>query len=308
MNPNERPSFMDRGTLIALAVVFLFWLGWTKFIESKYGAPTPVKASSPAAASAGAGAAPVATFSVAPGASATVSASNVVSVNATASGEPPKPEQVAHFEDDVWAFDLSSKGMSIRNVNLKKFKSREGDAVVLSESKNGEVSSFGTQLVDRSQDLEFTIEKSTEVGSSTGTGQSHWVGHATTSDGLQIEKSMLIDSSKYTIETSIHIAGVKPGFKGVSVRFGELFHDAVSGGLLNSSRYENQSFFVWHDENSTRLVLRKDKPTDIHESNVAVAGLSGHYFALGFVDRSALAPRFESVLPAQASVADARLI
>src|SRR5689334_3283267 len=37
MNQNDgKPSFLDRGTILAFALILLFWFGWSRFMETKY--------------------------------------------------------------------------------------------------------------------------------------------------------------------------------------------------------------------------------------------------------------------------------
>ncbi len=283
MNDNK-PNFLDRGTLLAFALILLFWFGWSKFMESK--APTPVvqDQSTPPVANVGSAASPV------PSSSVQVPTAPAPSI---APG-PATEEKFFDFDSENLAFRLSSRGMGLSNINVKKFKTRANEPVILGAVKSNYP--FSTSLLDSPQAIDFAIEK---------TDPNTFIGRANV-NGLQIEKTLRVNAANYAVESEIAVVGQMEAFRGFVTEVSEPLVTVESGGFLSSTP-EHQDWFLLHEGTKTRKVINAKEATQIGEKNVSIAALSAHYFTLALADRSDVMPSFESSTPAGSSIAIGRL-
>jgi len=273
MTPNnEKPNFLDRGTLTAFALILLFWFGWSKFMESRYPAQQPAQQQQAAPAE-----------QAAPTTAATASATAAIAPVKTgaAAVAAPAEEKFVDFDDDNVSFRLSSKGMGLSEINIKKYKARDDKPIILGKVQ-GEYP-FATALVKTGDPVNFQIEK---------TAPDTFVGRASV-DGLHIEKTLKIVSDKYAIETAIKVTGALEGFKGVATQLTDVAVPEDQGGFLSRGN-EHQEWFVRHDDTKTRSVISVSKGTSLAASNVSIAALSSHYFTLALADHSEVAPSFLS--------------
>ncbi|MEK7356325.1 MAG: membrane protein insertase YidC, partial [Bdellovibrionota bacterium] len=290
MTDPNKPSFMDRSTILAFLIVLVFWFGWSKFMESRYPAqdkPASAQGTDQPAATNVVGATagpntttPTQTTAAAPGAP-------VVAISQTTSNE-----EFIQFSDDTWEFQVSTFGMGLSGIHLKKYKTRDEGPIRFAEAK-GE-SAFATRLPPYQAPLVFTVER---------TALDTFVGRAS-ADGTQIEKTLKINSATYSVETTVKITGA---VKGVATRMADVVPPHVPSSFF-APHYDFLSWFVRHDDTSTRTPIDAEQGAEVAVSNASVVGLSAHYFALAVVDRSPLLPRFESKIPGKAPVAAGQLV
>lgn len=290
MNPNEdKPNFLDRGTVIAFALMFLVWFGWSKFMETKYPqAPAQTAASTPPPEN------PPTQSKSATAPAATVAANTAAAPSPIAA---PSDEKIEKFDDENLSFEISSEGMGIRNVDVRKFKTRANEPIILGSVKSDYP--FATNLAETGKPIPFTIERQ---------GNDTFVGRATL-NGLQIEKTMKVQSATYSIDTVVKVSGQTEGFKGLSTSVSEPLLVTEPGGFLSSSSAaEHQEFFLRHDNTKTRKIIQAKEGLQLTQQNVSIAALSSHYFTLAISDRSDLLPRFESNVAPASTVAAGRLV
>jgi YidC/Oxa1 family membrane protein insertase len=292
MNPNDqKPNFLDRGTIIAFVLMFLVWFGWSKYMgQQNPPAETPAQTTP-------AGAPPTANAvnPAQPKTGAPDAASNgTPSVPGAASAAE---EKLVAFDDDNWAFQLSSHGMGLRDINIKKFRTRTNEPILLGAVKGDYP--FATSLIGITQPLDFQVER---------TAPDTFVGHATVG-ALQIEKTLKLQPATYSIDTTIKVTGSMDGFQGVITTLSEpLFTPEQQTGLFgSSSSSEHQDWFIRHDNTKDRKVVQAKDTVHIADTNVTIAALSAHYFSLAVVDRSDLLPRFESDVVPKAPIVSGQL-
>jgi YidC/Oxa1 family membrane protein insertase len=291
MNPNEnKPSFMDKSTLLAFALIILLWFAWSHYLDSQQPvapvastATTAQPGSAPAGADSKNTASPNAPVATSPGA---------VAAN---EGQPATaPETVSDFDDSRWSFQLSSHGMGLKNITIKGYKTRAGGPVVL-----GALAAdypFTTSLVETGAPVDFNVEK---------VGSDSFVGHATVA-GLTIEKTVKVNSETYSVLTDVKITGAANGFRGIATTLSDVIQDVPPKGFMSPS-YDRQDFFVRHDATKTRTIVSREKGAMVTEANVTTAALNDHYFALAIVDHSDLLPRFSANVPIGSPAAVAKL-
>lgn len=296
MNQNDKPSFLDRGTILAFVVILVFWFGWTKYMEANY---PQAKTANPEAAA--------------------VPAINNPSGQATAKSDPAAPtaardaslagntspltETTLQYSSGSWQFDVSSRGMGLKNILLKDYKSRDAQTIQIAGAEGDPT--FATFAAPYDQPLNFEIKK---------TSEDTFVGHAT-ANGALIEKTIKINPVNYSIETGIKVTGATPAFKGLSTRLADVMAEPAEKAHFFDPTPDSHSWFVLHDGSKARQVLKRKAVTDpkadvndLSQTNVTIASLSVHYFAMAVADHSAIMPRFESKIPYDAQVASGQLI
>lgn len=282
---NDKPTFLDRGTIIAFVIIMAFWFGWSKFMETKYPAPTATTAEK---------------SQVEQGASdvSAPSPSGSPSAVAATGAQPkaPSEESFVDFGDSEWSFRISSKGMGLRDIDVKGYKTRKEEPIILGNVDQNY--SFSTALLGSNQPLDFAIEKVSE---------DTFVGRASV-DGMQIEKTIKVHSGNYSIVTDVKVQAANANFKGLETFLSDGIQETQSSGFLSAGSYDHQSWYVAHEGTNTRNAIVKEKGLNINQKNVEVLALSSHYFAMAIVDRSPLMPRFEANVVPQSPVASGRLI
>lgn len=290
MTPNnsDKPNFLDRGTLTAFALILLFWFGWSKYMESQNPPPAQQTATQPQA--------------VAPaGKTESSAAQPAVNAGTVAPAAPviapaaAGPEKTLAYDDEYFSFEVSSHGMGIKNIDIKKYKTRDNKPVVLGLVKTD--FPFATNFVDNGAPVEFQIEKA---------APDTFVGRATVG-GMQIEKTMKVVGAKYALETLVKVSGNLEGFKGLSTTLSDTLMPEQQGGFLNSNAAEYQDWFLLHDGKKTRKVISPKDGVQLAEQGSSIAALSAHYFTLAVADHSDVLPAFSSNVGAGASFASGRL-
>lgn len=278
MNLDEnKPNFLDRGTLLALLLIMVFWFGWSKFMEWKY--PLPPQSQTEEQAQ-------------------DLTASKEADVGEEKDIETPAPivsgeEKLFLHEEENFSFQISSRGMGLRDIVLHNYKTREDEPIILGNVKSD--LPFSTNLVGSDKPLHFEIEK---IADDT------YVGRAT-ANGTQIEKTMKIDAANYAIQFSIRVTGNMKRFKGLSTSLSEPIVPVTGGGFFGEFQ-QGQDWFIRHGGEKSRHSISEDG-AKFSETNVEIAALSSHYFTVSVVDRSDLKPQFESTVVPNAKVATGRL-
>lgn len=281
---NDKPNFLDRGTLISLAIVALAYFGWMQYMRSKQ----PVVP--PAAVAAAPSPTPVGD-----------SPSNgITAPNQSAPAQPTSetgdlPETLVAFDSETLGFQLSSRGMGLKNIDLKNYKTRDEKPIFLGNVENN--FPFATWLAGASKPLDFVIQK---------TGDRTFVGRAT-SGTIVVVKTMNIDPARYVIETDLKVETDGADFKGIVTTISEPLAAANTGSIFAPS-YDFQSWYLFHDATDKREILQPEKGLSLQEKNVSITALSSHYFTLGLIDRSPLLGAFESSFPVNASVVVGKIV
>ena len=289
MNPNEnKPNFMDRGTITAIVVMLIFWFGWTKYMEQKYPAQ-------PAVVAAPAAGAPGTAITTSSGAVA-VPGTTATGASAVAGGPASSEETFTNFEDENLGFKVSSRGMGLRDIDVRKYKTRKEEPIILG-GVPGDYP-FSTNAVEGGQPLNFKVEQPTP-----GT----FVGHAVL-NGLEIEKTLKVDSANYATDTTINVTGNFDNFKGLSTSLSEVIQVPEASGILGNSSREYQEWYLRHDNTKTRKMITSKDALQLDQANVSIAALSTHYFSIALVDRSDLLPKFDSTVAAGSKLVSGRLV
>jgi YidC/Oxa1 family membrane protein insertase len=288
---NDKPNFLDRGTIAAFVIIMAFWVLWSSYMDKK---PTnQITTENPAVATStpviNSGDANLPTQAP----PATVGdTKNPISLGTSAASSD---ETFQSFSNENWSFEISSKGMGLRRVDVKTYTDRSGQPIIL-----GDVTgplSFSTYMLESGKPIDFVIQKLSD---------DTFVGRATV-DGVQVEKTMKIDPRNYSVTTEVKALGAIGSIKGFSIYLNDVIPETQKSSMFSPS-YDRQDWYVAHDDTKTRAIITKEKPVSVDAHNVAIAALSSHYFTLAISDHSDLMPSFESKIQPMANYAIGRLV
>lgn len=277
---NDKPSFFDGKTLGAIAVVFVVWMGWQYYMKQKYphlfdGSQQQEEVKK----------------SVSQAGEDTKSESDQqkvaapllkkeASLEASKSSIETTKESILIFESPYLSFDLSSTGMSLRNIRLNHFTDRSGQVIRIG-SPDPDQSTLGTYLIGQSKPLSFELSK---IDDRTFLGRAQW-------EGLEIIKKMEVSASHYEVKTTIDVKGAHPNFIGVSTSLVEKVVP-VKGGSFFTPQYERQEFYIEGADSSDRVhVTDEDESKSYAKLNLVSVG--SQYFTQAFINHSEILPELK---------------
>jgi len=128
VNNNETSSFLDRRTLTAIFLVFATWMGWQYYMQVKYPHYFEKKTTeqAPADDSKAKGGQPTSTPPV-----------SAAKVEPPAAAVLPRnsAEKTMDFKSSNLSFQISSKGMGVRDLTLLQYFNRKNEPVEFSQKQ-----------------------------------------------------------------------------------------------------------------------------------------------------------------------------
>jgi YidC/Oxa1 family membrane protein insertase len=286
LGPDQKPTFLDRGTIIALVLVAGVWFAWSKYVETKY--PTLPSVNQPIGADEKSGGKPG--DKPEPAAVAGASSSSKVETGAKTTdakiSETPSAAKTPELKESVetahWTSQLSSWGMGLSAIELKEYKTRDDQPILVGATPVG---LFATKIVGAAEPVIFKIEKKSET---------EWVG--TSNQGAyQIEKTMKFETDGAASGRAMKITTIASGdlanFPGFAVTISDEVKAPVSTSFLAPS-YDHHDWFVRYEDTSKRNVINPEKPEPLEHKTARTAALSSHYFTAAIADHSDLRPDF----------------
>jgi len=259
---------------LAVVLVGAVFIGWQTYMQKKY--PQAFQPKDKIAATSD-----VKTDDVA---AQKPSASAQITNGATHKTAPPEisqsplpPETRVAYKSENLAFEISSRGMGLANLQLLKYHDRQNQIVQFGVQE-GKTLPYETRLLGRKEALHFAIER---VNDQT------FVGHAQVGS-LRVTKFMEVDPVRYTIQYRVAVSGQDDRFVGLSTALVDTLDPVQSSSFL-MPHFEQQQFFVNGVENKERVTLGHE---NLQKSwpRVHVASLGSQYFAQAIVDQSAIIP------------------
>ncbi len=275
MNNNEPQNFFDSRTITAILIVMVTFVGWQTYMTRKYPEamsgkkPAPVTAENPVAADGGQ-------------AQPQVKAPGLNQVAQSVPADPtqleaPQTEKFVTFTSETLDFQISSRGMGLKNIKLNKYKDRKGDVVDFGQPDT-QTLSLETRLLGRPEALNFNIEKINDT---------HFVGRASVGS-LQIAKTMEVDPDKYLIQYKVNVTGDDDRFVGLTTSLTEEVHPFGESSFI-MPLFEKQEFYLHTAETDERLII-DEEDNQSSWSKVKLATLGSQYFTQAILDRSAIMP------------------
>jgi YidC/Oxa1 family membrane protein insertase len=299
----ENQNFLDSRTLVAVLLVGATFIGWQMYMSNKY--PDLNKAKTEA----------VATKADSAGAKST-SAHDEKSAEQPDEKltSPPESapqtagsanEKTEPFTSDTLAFEVSSRGMGLRNIQVVKFKTRKGEQIVLGHPDDG-VLPYETRLLNHPEALNFKIQRESP---------NVFVGHARVGD-VEVTKTIEVIPDRYVLDVKVVASGHDSQFTGLSTTLIEDVQppEEKEGGILAFFRTkilhplrQKQEFYIDTAEGKDRVLFAKD---DVAKSwkQVRLASVGSQYFTQAILDKSPIVPEAKAHLNHSGKAADILLL
>jgi YidC/Oxa1 family membrane protein insertase len=291
---NENPNFFDSRTVMAIILVAGTFMGWQYYMQAKY--PDAFKKKAAATASDKTSPqSPAVENKENPGVVDPVGAVSVKSETLAPVVDKVLPESLIPFENENLAFQISSKGMGLKNFMVRKYKDRTGQTIDLGHPGTGTLA-LETRLMGSVEALDFKIEKVSD---------NIYVGRARLED-LEITKTMEVMPGTYVLKFKVATRGFADRFIGLSTMLGEEVEEVPSGSFL-IPQFAHQEFFVDAADGRERVYFAKE---DIQKNwnKVKVAAVGSQYFTQAIVDSSPVMPEAKASLNHVGKAAEVQLL
>lgn len=259
---DNRESFLDAKTFMAIGFLLLSWLGWSHYMKKKY-PPRPPSA-------------PVLEKTL---------------EEQTPSQEPNKKlllqpfaqqtvEKKLEFKGENMDIVFSSKGFGVEKLILKGYFNREAEPV---QFYHPETPLFSNALLGEAGRLiPFVIKKEGKK----------FVG-LFSSPELWIKKSIEPDDEKFILKVHTEVKPAGRTIKGLSLFFSHAFPKKEDRGFFNLFFIYGQDIlkaFVFHKDGQSERLEELELEEGKSLSQVDIAALGGKYFGKAFINQSAFLP------------------
>jgi YidC/Oxa1 family membrane protein insertase len=279
---NNNPGFTDPKTITAIGLLFVFMIGWQYYIQTKY--PKTVK---PADATTQA-AAPT-TESKATGIlTETTPPTLVAAAAAKPSAQATAPESVFQFQSNLMHAEISSLGMGLKKVELKRYKTRDNTPFVFESKDNTFGSLFSTSL-GGAKGIPFVV---TEDGPGIFSGVYQ-------EDGLEIRKLVKFIPDNYNVDVQVSVRSSKPDVRLIRTNLSDELLEAPSASFFSPPTHSQDMFISAagsHDHHAFHKGVKAAELTDLQHSAVGAFGFDSLYFLKALADNSTNAPRLVTEL------------
>lgn len=270
MNNQNQNNFMDSRTLMAVVLVAVLFVGWQSYLKNKYGnqpaqnqATTTQTTVAPTGGTSGEAAPPAQTTPPNPVAAESISA----------------VEKVVKYENSNISFEVSSKGMGLKNLVLKNHTDRAHQPMKLGESDVHTLFELG--LLNRSEALNFDVTQKSE---------NEFEGVAQFGN-TQIRRNLKINPETEAIENTVVVSNTDANFPGLAILIPEKAMKTEGGGSFIGPSLEHQEFVVLHSGTTDRVNSSSAKEkVNNNYSAVSLVGIGSQYFTSALVDKSELIP------------------
>lgn len=271
---NNKDSFFDPRTLTAIVLVFACILGWQYYLSKKY-PQTPQQVEQKVEK---------ALDTIPTKEKGTPAEAPKAEIAAAASNK----EEVVVFNSETLNFEISSRGMGLKNIQLNQFKERDQTGVVL--AKGGDTVYLGETKIN-GETVHFNLQKISET-SFKGTGKA---------GDISVTKTLEIDPVKFSVKSTLETSAAP---KTVEMFLVEHVVKEKSGSWLMPS-FDHESVFVSHSGKTERHDVKVDESKIFDEDfqNVSIAAIGKHYFTTAIIDKSSLAPSFSAKHDLEKSIA-----
>ncbi len=282
---SENKNFLDPKMISTLVVIAGFWMAWSYYMDLKYphkDAPpqTTIEANK--------------NSQVSPNANVDTPSIAKSSENQAATTSPSK-ESLIEYSSPEMSFQISNMGMGIKNIDIKKYKSREEQPIMLGRVKSE--LPFSTYSLAGNAPIEF---KMNQIDANSFHGSAQF-------GGAEITKTIKIHPETYSMDIEVEAKNLGEEFKGLVTYLSDLLVDQKKSGFL-SPPIEKQEVYFLHDDKQTRQALNSEKAYSAEDKNISLLSLDLHYFALAIAENSEVSPSVKVQIPEKAEIATGALI
>ena len=281
--PESKENFLDTKTLIALALLFLSWLGWDYYMRKKY----PERREKPELALTEKKPEPIKSLEK--------------KRNQKSLFQQGSSEKELWFKGESMEILFSSKGLGIKELKLKEYSDRKQEPILF---VSRERPLFSTAFLDY-QEVPFDIKREGR----------HFIGVFSSPHG-EIRKTVEVREGDFAlkIQTAV-IPAQKESIEGLRLSFSYPFSQKKLSGFLKMffiyGADAPKAFLLYEGKESKRLTekdllscekiiqnfcekgaLKSEIPS---YKNVSLAALGGKYFGEAFINESFLLPSVQVV-------------
>ena len=272
MSNNNDNSFLDKNTILAIALSIIFFIGWQFYIQRAY----PPKENQQIKQE---------PQSLAETKQGPVSGENLNKEKAQTQVKPTtqpttkknQPEEkLAYFSGKNIVFAVSTQGMGVKNITLNEYSDRDEEKIQFGKSLKDKLN-LATHFKD--QPLYFEIEQKNE---------NTFVGVGRTNE-VAITKTMVVNDSQYTIQVDVQVQW-----------FGNQRTEPIETSLGNEvirqenslfmPAYEGTEFFFIAEGEEERERIDIEAQMTGQYKNVSLASIGSQYFTLAIINTSSMAP------------------
>lgn len=272
---NNNSNFLDPKTIMAIVICGVVFFGWQAYMTSKY--PDYYKPKGQVAATGDAGSAngqTAASGLLSPPTAAAVAAGAAAQVQ---SGTD-EPETVHSFENESVRFEISSKGMGLQKIHLRKYLDHDKKEMTLGAVEGFRL--FEVGLVGRDKPLDFVVQR---------TAENTFVGQARSGD-MVITHQMAIDGLTSKIDSELRLDNVPADFKGLTLRQVEP-RRKTSGGSFFMPSMDHQEFLAQSEGSVDRVSIVDGEAVQKEYKTATLWGIGSQYFVTAAIDRSEIMPQ-----------------
>ena len=264
---SEKENFLDKNSILAIVILVFAWIGWDAYMKKKYPPPekpTPQQTQTERKED--------------------LKAAKIVKESAVAPTPIEIEEQIFRFSGKEADFFVSSRGMGLKKVTLKKFFSRNREAIVF---ESGDWPLFATGFLNGNAPIPFQVEQKGRILKGRFFHQ-----------GTEIIKTLEIRD--FVLKVSMEVKKQGEGFLGLSHHFQIQKREAQKGDEESNfwSQLSQKVFFQLPDnitgfvssvKDSVHLMGKKHEETHAY-TEVFAAAVGTKYFGGAFVNQSPLLP------------------
>lgn len=270
MQDQNKSSFFDPKTILAIVLVGVIWFGWQTYLSKKYpqynkpktAVTTVQKTETPATTA------------------ETGTSEKAATVDAKSTPTSAIVEKEFAYNDPNIAFRISSRGMGLKNVVLNKYVDYDKKPILLGHPEAGSL--FELVLSGDQKGIDFDL-KEESPGFYIGVAQ---VGTSTVTRTLKYDAEKQAFSNRVVIENpseEIH--------RGLAIVISEKVTVPQQTSWLFPS-YQHQDFFVTHGGKTETVNFSSSKENFTQEfSGVSIVSASSQYFSAAVLDKSEIIPQ-----------------
>ena len=290
-----KENFLDKNTLIAVALIFVAWLSWDAYMKKKYpskrrGEPAVSQEAKPAEGE-GAGDTNQAPTSIGTAVSKQTAVDSQAKAVSSLTQQVPLKEQSFSFQSESLSFDISSQGMGFKKLVLNRILDRKGQAVWLF---SGETDlPFETRLMSQAkQALYFDIK---QISDHSWEGQALW-------NEVKINKTLSVDPRLFLVKVKVKITGNLNRVSGIHTFLNQTqkAKDQKRGFLSVFTQPDLFSFFVSSSQGFEQIPIVSQEASQIQElqsqapfTAVRAVAVGTKYFGQAWMeDESDVLPQF----------------
>ncbi len=269
---------MDKNTVIATILILLIWVAWGNYFQPKPPANTK----------------PVQT---AESQNKSDTVAEAMEVEKTGNLETKtiskQEESFMDVDNNTMSFQISSKGMGLKDIVLKNYTDRQQERIKYYEGKS--LRNFETRINER--DIYFDIRK---ISSSEFLGSYE-------DENIKVEKIYNLDMDKYTIQTNLKIHNKSKQDIQVENYILDITKEEPDMSIFKPS-FEKQEIFVYANNEVEREVYHLDELVNQDIAKASIIALSSHYFTRALIDYSDFIPNMRAFYNGDTKETIAKLI